>query len=155
MKRALLAAGILCLLLTLSFVPVARADTFQKVSVGGKPLTPIVDTTNGEVYVPDGTVGRPPSNVSVIDGTSVVGTVSMAFCPSDASSLSPCALQSELKPGTYDALTQTVSIPNVGNSAPSIGVISGTSVLGYPEMREASGVTPQYGNLGVDDTPLE
>jgi DNA-binding beta-propeller fold protein YncE len=132
LKRALLTAGILCLLLALSFFPIARADTVQQVQVSGKPLSPVVDTSNGDVYVPSNGPGSDtlPGNVSVISGASLVGTVSMTFGKPGSS----CTSKVDLKPATYDAGNGYVYVPSAAGDCSGLGVISGTSVVEYVDV---------------------
>jgi hypothetical protein len=119
----------LCLFLALFLVPIAGADTVQKISVSGKPLSPVVDTSNGDVYVPSTGPGsdRAPGNVSVISGTSLVGTVAMTFQKPGSS----CAPILDLKPATYDPGNGYVYVPSASGNCSGLGAISSMSVAGY------------------------
>ncbi|MCI4345503.1 MAG: hypothetical protein L3K07_01925, partial [Thermoplasmata archaeon] len=80
---------------------------------GSGPLSATYDPKNGFVYVPDYTTGYTPGTVSVINGTKVVGVVTVGKAPHY---------------GTYDERNGYVYVPNYfsGNTS----VINGTKLVG-------------------------
>jgi YVTN family beta-propeller protein len=112
----------------LVYVPEAFTDAVSEIhgtkTVGFVPLksggrvTPIYatyDDRNGYVYVVNTGVGDLPGNVSVINGSLVVGAVPVGEAPSFA---------------TYDPLNGYVYLPNVESG--NLSVIDGTSIVGSP-----------------------
>ena len=93
----------------------------SSVSVGKAPLFATYDSGNGYVYVPNSMSG----NVSVLNGTMVVGAVVCGFLPSST---------------TYDPGDGYIYVTNVGSD--SVTVISGVKDVGTLRV----GASPRYGS---------
>lgn len=88
--------------------PVPAADPPPSIEVGTEPLTPVYDTRDGTVYVPNGD----SNNVSVLAGTTLAGTVAVGGGPEF---------------GTYDPQNDAVYVPNqVSNN---VSVLIGLQVV--------------------------
>lgn len=128
-------AFLLLALLSVAFLPAARGDTVQKVSVGGRPDAPIVDTTTGDVYVVnDGEPGNPSNSVSVISGTSLAATLSLN---STRGSYLGSPL-TNLRTATYDSGNGYIYVPDAAGVGTPLAVVSGTQEVGNPDVGYAA-----------------
>ncbi len=142
---------LLLVLWAAAFIPAAHADTVQKISVGGRPDGPVVDTATGDVYVVnDGAPGKPSNNVFVISGTSLVATLALNSTRG-ADLGTPLT---NLRAGTYDSGDGYVYFPDQAGVGTPLAVVSGTEEVGNPSVGYPASIAtydPSNGYVYIPD----